>query len=285
MGRGTKTFLNLLYLFFAAGGFILIFFTSTAAGEVVFLLPTAMIAAYGVIVMVSTSSSDEAPAAEHHIDTIYYLGFLYTLMSLMTLFYRLNALDTMDQGDAVFHSALYYVGVSVTTSIAGILFRSIARGRYLKNHAGEDEGLERSYRLLKQIAEEFSHSYRDTFDTIKLYLDERSRTAAAIGEQEKAYLEALHSFSEAIKSFSRDLSGAGETLTGETDRFTHVLATQGDALRELSVAAGHIREEFDSLPLRGITGELSEFRTETGELNAVLDGLIELLERKVQRVS
>jgi hypothetical protein len=285
MRRGTKTVLNLLYLLFAAGGFILIFYTGETGGNAVFLLPTAMIGVYGIIVMVSTSGSQEERSAEHHIDTIYYLGFLYTLMSLVTLFYRLNAVGTADQGDAVFHSALYYVGVSVTTSIAGILFRSMARGHYLKDHGGEDEGLERSYRLLKEIAEEFSHSYRDTFETIKLYLDERTRTAAAIGEQEQAYLEALRVFSGAVESFSRELTATGNSLAGETGRFTRELSAQGDALRELSTASDRVRNGFDSLPLAPVADALAGFRTETGELNGVLDGLIELLERKVERVS
>ena len=292
MLRSTKTFLNFLFLLFSVAGFAAIFYCEDIEYEFAFLIPTGLTMLYGLIIGGAVSRTYDYNLAEHQIDSIYFMGFLYTLMSLATLFYKLNGAIAVEFGEAAINSALYYVGISVTTSVAGVLFRNMARGRYLKNHPEDQEGLEKSYELLKSIADNFATSYKDTFETIKLYLDERTHTAATVNSKEKEYLKALDTFITATERFSRNLSAMESRLAERTTEYAKTLAAQTSTIKEMSESGlqlysitNRIRGEIEALPIEKVNQDLVQFRTETGELSAVLDSLIEIVERKITRVS
>lgn len=291
MLRSTKTFLNFLFPLFAAAGFAAIFFCEDIDYDFAFLIPTGLTALYGIVIGSVVSKAYDYDLAEHLIDSIYFMGFLYTLMSLVTLFYKLNGAAGVELGETAVSSAFYYVGISVTTSITGVLFRSMSRGKYLKNHPEDQVSLEKSYELLRSIADSFSSSYTDTFETIKLYLDERTRTAAAVNSKEREYLTALETFITVTERFSRNLTEAETRLVERTDDFAKTLKTQSGTVKEiaestllLSSAAIRIRNELEGLPLEQVNQNLVQFRSETGDLNLVLDSLIEIIERKIERV-
>ena len=185
MLKSTKTFLNFLFFIFSLAGFASIFLNDQINHELAMFIPTGLTVLYGMIIGGAVSNSFDYALVEHQIDTIYFMGFLYTLMSLVTLFYKLNGVLSVELDQMAISIVFTYLAISITTSIAGVIFRSLVKGSYLKNHPEEDVSLEKSYELLKSIADSFSTSYQDTFDSIKVYLDERLQTTASVDSKEK----------------------------------------------------------------------------------------------------
>ncbi|MFO8064294.1 MAG: hypothetical protein R6V29_06620 [Spirochaetia bacterium] len=308
MLSATKSVLNMLFLIFSAAGFSVVFYHDHITSGYAFFLPIAFVAAYGVVVSSALRNCYDRSFADHHIDSIYFLGFLYTLISLVTLFYRLQTeLGGIEQaagaaaegdaaglaiaGSAAMSKALYYVGISVSTSLAGVLFRNMVRGTYLKSHPDESDELERTYRLLTSIAEQFASDYRKTFENLELFLSERAETTKEMNETEKRYLESLETFTKTTESFTRALSATegelskrvselGSTM-GEYEagvsRLTEMTGEIADATRRVSSGAGE-------MPLETTSVELKRFRTGVEELNTVLDSLISILDTKVEKV-
>ena len=190
MLSATKGFLNTLFLLFSTAGFIVVFANDALPEGYAFLTPLALVAVYGLIVSRALRDCHDASFADHQLDSIYFLGFLYTLVSLVALFYQLHSSVAATEGATtspavaapasalIVSQALYYVGISVSTSLAGVLFRNMARGVYLRRHP--DDGDER----------------------------ERAETAKAFENREDRYLEALETFVETTESFNRGLSAA-----------------------------------------------------------------------------
>jgi hypothetical protein len=284
-----KTVMNLLFPLFAALGAAAVYYVEEIPHELNFLAPTALTALYAVFIALGVSRSDEREFASHQIDSIYFLGFLYTLISLAVLFYQLSRSGL--EGESALFGTIYYAGISVTTSVGGVLFRSMAMGSYLRNHSEDGGDIEKSYELLKSIADGFSSSYSETFTMIQLYLDERVRTAAAVDGKEQEYLKALEGFIVAVTGFTDGLTEAREALAESSSGFARSLCAQEDPVRAMgesalafSRSAGRMRAELDALPLEQVNSGLEGLRKETGDLDTVLDSLIEVLERKVEKI-
>ncbi|WP_319414776.1 hypothetical protein [Marispirochaeta aestuarii] len=289
MSSTAKTMINLLFPLVAlAGSWLILQLEHLDEGYALFL-PAILVGCYGIIISFSLSGTEDRDYAEHQIDTVYFLGFLYTLVSLTVFFYRFN--PALLQDNWLIAQALYYIGISVTTSIAGVLFRSIARSGYLKKHGEEKVDLEKSYILLKSIAESFSSSYEETFQTVRRYFDERMETSAALGAREKEYLESLERFIGVMDKFSAELTATREELQEAGRAFSRDLAAQREPIAGIaesslafSHAAGRIRSELEALPMSSITGGCEQFRKEISELDTVLDNFVSLLELKVEKM-
>jgi len=152
--------MNFLFFLFSTSGFAAIFFNDSINHELAIFIPTGLTVLYGLIMGKVLSTSYDTGKVDHHIDTIYFMGFLYTLMSLVTLFYKLNRVIGFEGDQAVISIIFTYLAISITTSIAGVIFRSLVRGHYLKSHPEDDADLEKSYELLKSIADSFSSGYQ-----------------------------------------------------------------------------------------------------------------------------
>ncbi|WP_319561457.1 hypothetical protein [Marispirochaeta sp.] len=289
MSSAAKTMINLLFPLFALAGSGLILQLEHLDTGYALVLPAILVGFYGIIIGFSLLATEDRDYAEHQIDTIYFLGFLYTLTSLAFFFYRFN--PALLENNWILSRGLYYVGVSVTTSIAGVLFRSITLSGYLKKHGKEKIDLEKSYILLKSIAESFSSSYQETFQTMRRYFDERMETTAALGTREKEYLESLERLIDVMDSFSTGLSAASKELQESGRSFSRDLAAQQEPIAGIaesslafSLAAGRIRAELEALPMSSITGGCEQFRKEINELDTVLDNFVKILERKVEKL-
>lgn len=261
---GNRSALNTLFLAAGAGGFVLIYGAGAETADL--LAPTFVVVGYAVLVRLGTKYMSDQPLAEHHIDSIYFLGFLFTLFSLIALFASLQENGIDAAGDIGF--AFTYIGISVATSIAGILFRSIVRGAWLKDHPEQ------------------------TVDSIEAFLAERASTVNALAAKEQAYLAALSSFVDATDSFSQDLGRARAALVPEVDALAEAMSRQNGQVERVTQLATSFTDVSDdmhrraqSLPFNTIAGEMSRFNTGVSELNTALDSLITLLERKVERVS
>lgn len=228
--------------------------------------PAFVVVGYAALVRLGTKHMSDQPLAEHHMDSIYFLGFLFTLFSLIALFAALQQTGIDSAGDIGF--AFTYIGISVATSIAGILFRSIVRGAWLKDHPEQ------------------------TVDSIEAFLAERASTVNALAAREQAYLAALSSFVDATDSFSQDLGRARAALVPEVDTLAEAMSRQNGQVERVTQLATSFTDVSDdmhrraqSLPFHAVAGEMSRFNTGVSELNTALDSLITLLERKVERVS
>ncbi len=263
---GNRSALNLLFLAAGVFGFVLIYGANGEAGSPELLRPTVVVVGYALVVRIGTKRMSDQPLAEHHMDSIYFLGFLFTLFSLIALFAALQT-EGLD-GDADIAFAFTYIGISVATSIAGVLFRSIVRGAWLKDHP------ERSV------------------DSIEAFLAERASTVNALASKEQAYIAALSAFVNATQDFSADLSRARQTLIPEVDALALAMQRQNGEVERVSTLAQSftsvsedLHRRSQSLPFNAVAGEMHRFNSGVSELNTALDSLITLLERKVERVS
>ncbi len=260
----TRSRLSTLFLAAGTGGFVLIY---EAGSETIDLFaPALIVVVYAVLVRIGTRHMSDQPLAEHHIDSIYFLGFLFTLFSLIALFAALQETGIDSAGDIGF--AFTYIGISVATSIAGILFRSIVRGAWLKDHPEQ------------------------TVDAIEAFLAERSSTVNALAAGERSYLEALKAFVDATESFSQDLGRARAALLPEVDALAEAMSRQNGHVERISQLATRFTDVSEdmhrraqSLPFTAVAGELDRFNGGVSELNTALDSLITLLERKIERIS
>ena len=297
MLRTTKTVLNVAFLLFAVAGFALIFFSrellQLVEMEVAFLAPTALVTSYAILVWILLAHCYEQAFADHHLDSIYFLGFLFTLFSLVTLFRELHSSLSLQSanGAGQVAGALFYVGISVSTSIAGVLFRNMARGAWLRDHPDDPDQLEKSYELLKSIADGFSTNYRETFERIQLFLAERQEGLSVLTERETDYLASLerfisatNSFSSALESSQRQMSTRIVQLADALERQAATVESFADLTGTFSRTSATVHAQAERLPLDALNEELQRFQRGVGELNGVLDSFISLLETRLERV-
>jgi len=263
---------NLFFLLFSAGGFGGIFFNHLIPWEYSFSLPVGMVALYAAITGLLMKKISDPECADHTADSIYFLGFLYTLIALVSLFFRFYRADAAAAGPAgtdtgaLVDAVFFYLGISVTTSIAGVLFRSMIRGGWLGRRS-RTQTPEDSRELLQAIA--------DTLDPVRQYLEERSSRAEEMERREEQYLNSLGKFIRATDDFSSQLSRAREDLSGQLVQFSDAVGQHREGMREFSRLSSSFTAAAD---------EMARFSLGSRELNSVLDSLITLLESKVERV-
>lgn len=271
MSRARKskgTGLNSVFLCAAAAGFAATVVTTPGFIEGWEYVPTSMVVLYAVVVHLMIRSCGDRSVAEHYIDTIYYLGFLFTLFALVALFATAGRLGTrFSGGELLVTASMTYIGISVTTSLAGVLLRSMVRGAYLRTHP------ERSV------------------DTIEAFLSERAATIRALTEKEQEYSKALEHYISATESFSSRITVTGTHLTEPLERIAvqaerHMKSADAfEAVQQrLIQTAEGIHREASLLPWSSVGKQMEEFSTGVRELNAVVDGLIEVLENRVERI-
>jgi len=284
-------FLNKMFLLFALGGFLLIFNQEKLDAVASFLLPAGIVLIYGLIVKSSSRGLNDFDLAEHHTESIYFIGFLFTLISLAVLFYRFSTgfftLDSMKQISETFH----YIGISVTTSIVGVLMRSMVRPGVLSQYSSDENSLEKSFEILKQIASDFSTGYKTTFENLETFLEERRNNAILLDSKEKEYLAALDGFVQATNSFSADLKNADNSLVNHVDYYMNTaelqsksIAALNDASRNLAESTLRIRNDIEMIPMEDVSDNIRTLGEETGELNTVIDSLLEIMDHKLERV-
>lgn len=285
----TKTFLNLLFVGAAGSGFAIIFFETALAARQELVLLVALVGAYALLVTRLLRGCVDRGLAEHHLDSIYFLGFLLTLVSLLTLFVQVQEISVSTP--AALSEALHYVGISVTTSLAGILGRNIGKGNYLKHHPEQEDSLEKTYALLQQTAERFAGEYRKTFEKLDTFLSERAEVTETILKREQEYGQALGRFTDATSQFSSrlaenqaELSGRLADLRSGVDEYARHLGRFNEITEQLSATGEGMRRRAEELPLDQTSAELERFHGGVKELNQVLDSLIGLLDEKVEKV-
>jgi len=299
-------FLNKIFLLFALAGFLIIFNQEKLDETASFLIPAGIVFIYALIVKLKLRIPDhsvpeqfdklsvspvEGDLAEHHTESIYFLGFLFTLISLAVFFYRFStgffALKSVEQISQTFH----FIGISVTTSIVGVLMLNMVRPGVLSQYSSDHESLEKSFEILKQIASDFSTGYKTTFENLDTFLEERRNNSAVLDSKEKEYLAALDGFIDATRRFSSNLKNADKSLVNHVDYYLKTAELQSNSIVALNEASNdlaastlRIRSDIEMIPMEDVADNIRALGIETGELNTVIDSLLEIMEHKLERV-
>jgi len=271
-----KGFLNFIFALFAGTGIFLIIRIDALAGEYRFLYPSVLIGIHALWVGVLTRKMEDEAFAEHHLDSVYFLGFLFTLVSLAVMFTRFQ--QTGFEDGSAFTGALFYIGISVTTSIGGVLLRNILRGAYLKGRPREGAG-------------DWEGDEGGTLAMIRVYLEERTETIRNVEEREREYAACLERLNESLGAFSRTLRTMQEDMNGQSLRFIQALSGQeeplGRAAGELArfgQAADRIAAVLERSPVGDFDDRIRSLNGDMGELDRVVEAVIGLLENKVERM-
>ena len=172
--------------------------------------------------------------------------------------------------------------------MAGVLLRNIVRSWFLKNNPGTNGDLESAVVQLKQIAEGMNGGFTDTMSAIGSYFEQRKDLAGVMKEKEKNYVEGLETFTDAVNRFSKRLGevekgllGSAESLGLQLEKQAEGIGAVDDSLKSLSDRLRSLRNDTDTIDLKRTADRVASFSRETGELNAVLDSLIDIIENKV----
>jgi len=304
MTKGTKSFLNFLFFISAAGGAASIVYAHLIVYEYSLLIPTSVVVVFAFAVAIAQKAGSDGEIAEHYAESIYFLGFLFTLVSLAALFYKigsgglgsgltesmpsLKASQLMALSTKTIEETFTYIGIAVTTSVAGVLLRNIVRSKFLKNNPGGQDNLESAVIQLKQIAEGMNGGFSDTMTAIGSYFEQRQDLAGKLKKKEKAYVDGLENFTETIDRFSKRLNevekgllGSAESLADNLKKQAEGISSADQGLRGLTDRLHSLKSDTDTIDLKGTADHVAAFGRETGELNSVLDSLIDIIERKV----
>ncbi|MDF1569515.1 MAG: hypothetical protein RQ801_07475 [Spirochaetaceae bacterium] len=316
MTRGTRGFLNFMFFVAAIAGGALIVYSKELMPEVAAFGPSAAVVMFALIVAVAQKAGADGEISDHYADSVYFLGFLFTLVSLATLFYRLGegglggsltaetlGDEALEDGSAVLtllesqrmalstrmlEETFSLIGVAVTTSIAGVLMRNMVRSWFLKNHAGGSGDMEQAVVELKKIAEGMSGGFADSMQAIGDYFEERKDLAGQIRKKEKSYLSGLENFIESMDRFAGRLNEVEKNLAGSSEAMAANLKVQAQGiseadagLRSMAAQLKSLKAESSEVNLKKTAEEVAAFNRETAEFTAVLDSLIDIVERKV----
>jgi hypothetical protein len=291
MQRNTKKFLNFFFFLFSGTGFAFIFFAERMDSQFGILIPVILVCVYSITAGGLIRGCTDHDTADHYLDSIYLLGFMFTLTALLSFFFRIYQDITEEADMYVLQSALYYIGISVTTTIAGVFFRNMMRGAYLKNHPVPEDSMEKSFELLQEIASGFTENYNNTFGQIQIFLEERAESSKILAQNEKQYARSLSEFSESAVKFRAALDENRERINETLADLVRTLSAQNGAVARLvdltetfSGTSLRLREEAEKIPVDQVNQELFRFRNGVAELNAVLDGIIAVIEKKAAKV-
>jgi len=118
----------LISLFFALTGFTTIFFNDSMEHHFILFIPAILIVMYGCFVGLSLINNQDKKFEKRRIETINIMGFLYSLMSLGVMLYKLKIFGGMVPDRLALAIALSYLAISITTSLAGLIFHGFMRG-------------------------------------------------------------------------------------------------------------------------------------------------------------
>lgn len=297
MKRSTKTFNNLLFPLFAVGGFFYVYWIDlTGLAELELLLkllvPTYLVGAYAILMFASTKTADDYEVADYYSESIYFLGFIYTLISLFIFAMKLIPHAEKDLANNALTFSLLYIGISVTTSLAGVLFRNMVKAAYLKRHPADTSSVvNQSIMKLTEYSEMLAKTYSGVAAEIQSFLLERKEEISLLSEKESKYIESLATFNDAVDNFCRRLSEESREISNTSSIFEKSIKGQESTLQSmshiissLSESVGRTSSQIENLDLSPLANDMSNLRGEISELDSVIDSLIGIIQLKVEKL-
>jgi methyl-accepting chemotaxis protein len=210
---------------------------------------------------------------------------------MLTLFYRFSTSSSIAEAGSRILDVFHYIGVSVTTSIAGVLLRNMVRTAWLAAHPDTGSGLAEAVLLLKETAEGFSRNYQTVYDSLNAFLAERRDNAAEFSKSEKAYTKALDACTEAAEHFAGSIKLTENKLTESMDGINSCVRAQMEGIktldevnRDFSAASSRLLKDLDRLPVMQIAESIKVLGRESSELGTVMDSILSIVEKKLERV-
>jgi len=272
-------------------GFVLVFFAHEFVQEVVLLGPSLIVAVYAVVVWRGVRNSVDAEFQEHHIDSVYFLGFLFTLISLFSLFASYAGIGRAGLVKPNIDDVFFYVGIAVTTSVVGVMLRSVVKGVVLKTKVGPTDELTASYELLRDIAAEFSTNYSSTFGLIQKTLEERATVSDAIKDKEQQYLLQIDKVIDASESLRRTFSEGktmlSESIQGYTDLssgFSRSIRELDDSVQSVSEHVETLNGRMSSIPAGQLAESFDQLSAVIQDFEKVLDGISDVFGHKLTKI-
>lgn len=293
---------------FGGIGFILIFFQADITGSTFWaaFLPTGVVIIYAFLIYYFIMGNDNSNLGEHYTETIYFLGFLFTLLAIFSLLYKYNfsELSNIDKNPQQLNEVINYVGIAVLTTIAGIVLRNIGKTIYLSKHEGTGyDELIKKMDEHKQYSQQFLDRYEEIFNFIKASFTERKKAIEELNEKEQQYLSNLEKLNETIDSFCTALNKGGKTYSDSLNNQQNIIKGIVDSLKdavnkqeesfkkskkELSEFDKSVKEVADNLRgsinpifLKNVSMTINTFNKEVSELEVVLNKFIEIIGKKV----
>jgi methyl-accepting chemotaxis protein len=295
MKKSIKTFGNILFPLFCIIGCFLIFkIEVTEKVNPKFFIPTAIIFLYALIIFIITFKSDDFEMADHFAETIYFIGFLYTLFALFTLLYKIGVnFEKFKRNEESIIYPFFFVGISVTTTMAGVLLRNMVKSSFLKrNPQNEDDLLFQRIEELKKYSEQFTNVYSGVFKSMQEFIDERKTEIEHLSVKEKEYINSLDKFNNTIDAFCNSLSlqenelkKMFSTIDQNIENQQKYFSSVEISTNNLSDSVRKIKNEIQDLNFVKVSNEMSELSKEINELDSVLDSLIKIIENKVENIN
>lgn len=123
MVKSTKTLLNVLFLLMAAMGSVLIFNHSGEGQEMLRVLPVMIITVYSLLLLRSLTDCWDNKIAVKRINSVYHMGFLFTMFSLLSMILKLKAAAGYLPENRAAALALSFLFIAVTAGFSSLIMR------------------------------------------------------------------------------------------------------------------------------------------------------------------
>ena len=235
-------------------------------------------------------------------DNCYYLGFIFTLISLAFALY-----DFVGGGDKIL--IVQDFGIALSTTIVGLLLRVLFSQSRLDPEHVESATREALTKSAREMRDEL-HRVTIDFNSFRRYYQQSLNTA--LGENQRAIKEMQEQFteqqSEHTKSWTSSISEANEefaranqNLTATIDKTSSALSEFGESieaksqdlnanqqsLNEMSTTLEKINTQLtqmSDLLDEELIGDLSNFRSQILEVKSVLESSEQPLNESVEAI-
>lgn len=282
---------NRLFFIFAAASTVSMVVIPSQEIALAIGVPVALVVLYGLFTHWAIGGIQEAETVRHRIESVYFLGFFMTLMAMFVMFYQLSTTGLDSLLDEGLKGVFLYIGISVVSTMAGVLARNMLSGRHILRLQDPEQGLEDSYQLLNEIAHGFTRNYSQTFESIREFLDERRSNTTIFNHREKEFLSALGDLAATLHKVSADIRQTDGELRSTALALGNTMATYERGSRAVVAASEDLasylsttRRNLEDVPFQTINRNLSDFARQTSELKEVIDSAIVILDQKLQRV-
>ncbi len=221
----------------------------------------------GVVVLIGLISVGRVAAGKvGHVaevaDSLYFLGFSITLLSLFVAFYRLSisAID-YERADQAMLALFGVIGSGLSTTIAGVLMRELV---YLAGARRETIDIgEVTSEELRSVVDRLNAALRIGEEAVEV-----SRVAAGSADRYRetfdTYSETLSGYSEHLSTFQRDVLAPMTGMKGEVE------ATLADIASQLRSANTVFAES--SRHMEGTGQQVAQLGDQVEKLNATMSG-------------
>jgi len=130
MSRTIRNVLNFQFILFLSSGAVLIPVTGKVGSGSLFLMPAILIVLYSLMILWGVGDCKVSLIVKKRFDSIYLLGALYSLISLIAMVAELNALSSSMPEPYLAAVALSYLAISISTSVVAMASRACCWVRF-----------------------------------------------------------------------------------------------------------------------------------------------------------